>query len=85
MEKHPGRFPLLHVKDERWRLKATPTGRTPWTAYGPVGKGVIGWKRIFKAAKRGGLKHYYVEQDLCVLPPLEAVRISYNYLHELTV
>ncbi len=85
MNKYPGRFPLLHVKGERWHLKPSPTARTPRNAYAPVGKGVIDWKRIFKAAKRGGLKHYYVEEDLCVLPPFQAIRLSYNYLHKLTV
>jgi sugar phosphate isomerase/epimerase len=85
MNKYPGRFPLLHIKDERQHYPPAATGRTPRTAFAPVGRGIIDWKRIFKAARRGGLKHYFVEQDVCELPAFEAVQISYNYLHKLTV
>jgi len=84
-KKHPGRFPLLHIKD----LKA---GNPPTTSLDPrmglfaeVGKGIINWKRIFAAAPQGGMKHFFVEQDLCEVPPLESVAISYEYLHKLTV
>lgn len=85
MHKYPGRFPLLHIKDERRHYPPTATGPTPRTLFAPVGRGIIDWKRIFKAARRGGLKHYFVEQDECELPPFEAIRISYEYLHKLTV
>ena len=85
LKKHPGRFPLLHIKD----LKA---GNPPATEFDPrmglfaeVGKGTIDWKRIFAAAPQGGMKHFYVEQDFCEVPPLESVKISYEYLHNLTV
>jgi sugar phosphate isomerase/epimerase len=84
-KKHPGRFPLLHIKD----LKA---GNPPTTSLDPrmglfaeVGKGTINWKRIFAAAPQGGMKHFFVEQDLCEVPPLESIAISYEYLHKLTV
>ena len=84
-KKHPGRFPLLHIND----LKA---GNPPTTSLDPrmglfaeVGKGTINWKRIFAAAPQGGMKHFFVEQDLCEVPPLESIAISYEYLHKLTV
>ena len=84
-KKHPGRFPLLHIKD----LKA---GNPPATEndarmglFAEVGKGTIDWKRIFAAAPQGGMKHFYVEQDFCEVPPLESIKISYEYLHHLTV
>ena len=85
MDKYPGRFPLLHIKDERRHYPPTATGPTPSTLFAPVGRGIIDWKRIFKAAPKGGLKHYFVEQDQCELPPFQAIQISYNYLHHLTV
>lgn len=84
LEKYPGRFPLLHVKDERKHYPPTVTGPTPSAAFAPVGRGVINWKRIFKAAHKSGLKYYFVEQDRSELPPFEAIQISYNYLHKLT-
>jgi sugar phosphate isomerase/epimerase len=84
-KKHPGRFPLLHIKD----LKAGNPPTTEFDAkmglFAEVGKGTIDWKRIFAAAPQGGMKHFFVEQDYCEVPPLESVKISYQYLHNLTV
>ncbi len=85
MDKYPGRFPLLHIKDERRHYPPTATGPTPRTLFAPVGRGIVDWKRIFKAARKGGLKYYFVEQDQTELPPFQAIRISYDYLHRLTV
>lgn len=81
--KHPGRFPLLHIKD----LKAGNPPTTDFDSrvglFAEVGNGTIDWKRIFVAAPKGGMTHYYVEQDRCEMPPIESVKISYNYLHNL--
>jgi sugar phosphate isomerase/epimerase len=85
MKKYPGRFPVLHIKDERKHYPPTVAGRTPDEAFAPVGKGVIDWKRIFDAAPKGGLKYYFVEQDETELPVFEAIKISYDYLHSLKV
>ena len=85
MNKYPGRFQVLHVKDERKHYPPTVSGRTPGEAFAPVGKGIIDWKRIFKAAPRGGLKYYFVEQDQTELPVFDAIKISYDYLHNLRV
>jgi sugar phosphate isomerase/epimerase len=84
-KKHPGRFPLLHIKD----LKAGNPPTTEFDAkmglFAEVGKGTIDWKRIFAAAPQGGMKYFFVEQDYCEVPPLESIKISYEYLHHLTV
>jgi len=79
----PGRFPQLHIKD----LKP---GLTPTTGEGPegfteVGQGIIDWKKVFEAARGGGLKHFYVEQDECDRDSLESAKVSYTYLHNLSV
>ncbi|NCD71495.1 sugar phosphate isomerase/epimerase family protein [Mucilaginibacter agri] len=50
---HPGRFPLLHVKD----IKGDST-------LGPVGSGVVDFKTVFAHAATGGVKHYFVEHDM---------------------
>src|SRR6266568_786269 len=53
-KKHPGRFPLLHIKD----LKAGNPPTTEMDArmglFAEVGKGTINWKRIFASAPQGG-------------------------------
>jgi sugar phosphate isomerase/epimerase len=87
MEKYPGRFPLLHIKD----LKAGNPAATELDAekgtslFAEVGRGTIDWKRIFAAAPKGGLKHYYVEQDYCEGSPLDSIKVSYDYLKNLHV
>ncbi|KYP16077.1 sugar phosphate isomerase/epimerase [Flavihumibacter sp. CACIAM 22H1] len=49
-----GRVPMWHVKDMD---KANRSQNTE------IGNGTIDWKRIFKAAKTSGLKHFFVEQE----------------------
>lgn len=81
----PGRFPQLHIKDLKPGIPPSTGGNDRPDAFTEVGHGVIDWPRIFKAAPKGGLKHYYVEQDRCDGDSLESARISYEYLHKLTV
>lgn len=84
-KKYPGRFPLLHIKDMVDHPAPTQELDARMGEFAPVGHGTIDWKRIFAAAPEGGMKHYYVEQDYCEQPPLEAVKMSYEYLHKLEV
>jgi hypothetical protein len=44
-----------------------------------VGKDTLDWKKIFTAAKTGGVKNYFVEMDL------ELMRASVPYLRDLQV
>ena len=85
LEKYPRRIQMLHVKDEKAGYKAS-TGKDagPTTE---VGRGKIDWKRVFSAAKGANLKHYFVEQEppFEEMPPFEALRASYDYLHDLKV
>ncbi|WP_461098718.1 sugar phosphate isomerase/epimerase family protein [Spirosoma luteolum] len=75
-KKHPGRFPLWHVKDME---------KTQERAFAEVGTGSINFQRIFDAQKTAGLKHYFVEQDVCKRPPLESIAISYRNLEKVRV
>jgi sugar phosphate isomerase/epimerase len=81
LKNHPGRFPLLHIKDfQKAAQPRTAPGGPPGR---PLGRGFIDYRPIFAAAR--GVKHYFVEQE----PPyreftsLEAARISYQYLQSL--
>ena len=82
--KHASRVGLLHVKD----VKAGPA---PSNRFGPavpfaeVGRGSIDWRKVFEAARKAGVRRYYVEQDTTERPPLEAIKISRDYLHDLKV
>ena len=82
---YPGRIPLLHIKDRKpgYAPATNPDpGPGPFTE---VGHGCIDWKRILGAAPGGGLRHYYVEQDFCDRPVLESLKMSYDYLKNLTL
>jgi sugar phosphate isomerase/epimerase len=52
--KYPGRFNSMHLQD--WN----PESKTIVA----VGKGGIDWKKTFTAAKTGGVKSYYIEQNM---------------------
>ena len=52
--KYPGRFFSMHLQD--WNAE-TKTAAA-------VGKGTIDWKKVFTAAKTGGVKNYFIEQDI---------------------
>jgi sugar phosphate isomerase/epimerase len=84
-KKYPGRFPLLHIKDMKDKPAPSHELDAKLGLFAPVGKGTIDWKRIFAAARDGGMQHYYVEEDYCEQPPLEAVKLSYEYLSKLKV
>ena len=71
--KYPGRFISMHLQDVD--LNATPPppppgqtgrgGRGGGRGVGtPVGKGSIDWVKTFKAAKKGGVKNYFIEQNM---------------------
>ena len=83
---YPGRFPLLHIKDLYRNVTVNPyekpSGPNP---FAPVGQGRIDWSRIFSHVGEAGAKHIYVEQDECNMPPLEAIKISFNYLKNLQI
>lgn len=51
---HPGRFPLLHVKDISKDFQTLE----------PVGEGVVNFKHVFENVKIAGVKHYFVEHDM---------------------
>ncbi|HXY23358.1 MAG TPA: sugar phosphate isomerase/epimerase [Candidatus Acidoferrum sp.] len=89
-EKYPGRFPLVHVKD--WvkdeKFSSSYKGAMGQAVkYGghmaDVGQGSVDWKRIFAQSNKAGIQHYFVEND----EPKSAfddIKISYDYLHNLT-
>jgi sugar phosphate isomerase/epimerase len=67
LDKYPGRFLSLHLQD--WS-----TADKKQVA---VGKGVVDWPKLFAAAKKGGIRNYFVEL------PMEMLEPSYQYLHQL--
>lgn len=52
--KYPGRFYSMHLQDWNPETKSQVA----------VGKGSIDWKKTFTAAKTGGVKNYFIEQNM---------------------
>jgi sugar phosphate isomerase/epimerase len=67
--RYPGRFISMHVQG--WSAEAKKVM--------PVGQDTLDWKKIFTAAKTGGIKNYFVEMSL------EMMKSSVPYLHNLQV
>jgi sugar phosphate isomerase/epimerase len=64
LKKFPGRFPLLHIKDEE--------------EIGAIG--TMDFKLIFEAAYAQGMKDYFVEVERYNFEPIESVKKSFDYL-----
>jgi sugar phosphate isomerase/epimerase len=67
--KYPGRFMSMHVQG--WSADAKKIM--------PVGQDTLDWKKIFTAAKTGGIKNYFVEMNL------DMMKASVPYLRKLQV
>src|SRR5271169_1647440 len=67
--KYPGRFISMHVQGWSARTRKETV----------VGQDTLDWKKIFTAAKTGGIKNYFVEMDL------ELMKASVPYLRKLQV
>jgi sugar phosphate isomerase/epimerase len=67
--KYPGRFMSMHVQG--WSAEAKKIM--------PVGQDSLDWKKIFTAAKTGGIKNYFVEMNL------DMMSASVPYLRKLQV
>jgi len=87
-DRHPGRFPLWHVKDMKpgFGPSTDPVDYAKTgIPFAEIGHGTIDWKRVFGAAKQAGLRHYFVEQDRWEKPPLECARLSAEFLKKFKV
>jgi sugar phosphate isomerase/epimerase len=67
--KYPGRFLSMHVQGWSAEMKKITA----------VGQDTLDWKKIFTAAKMGGIKNYFVEMSL------DLMKASVPYLHTLQV
>lgn len=61
--KYPGRFKLMHLKDLRKGAKLNASGGTAVENDVALGTGQLDIPSILKAAKKAGIKHYYIEDE----------------------
>jgi sugar phosphate isomerase/epimerase len=69
LEKYPNRVCSLHLQDYSPQTKSMVA----------IGKGSVDWRHLFVAAKKAGVKNYYVEMDLNLM------KESYPFLDVLAV
>ena len=81
LEKYGNRFALMHIKDMK---KGTPTGLL--TGHSDVnndvalGAGTMNWPAILKAAKKAGVKYYFIEDESDI--SAEQIPQSLRYLEQ---
>jgi sugar phosphate isomerase/epimerase len=85
LQKYPGRFKLMHVKDAAEKVRFSGDGSTPdqWMAVfskmADPGAGVFDIKGIIETAVASGTEHFFLERDLTPTPEA-TLKNSYQYL-----
>lgn len=74
IRKYAGRQPTLHIKDMAADEKRS---------FAEIGRGILDWPAIHKAALKAGVACYCVEQDICPGDSLESARISLEFTRKL--
>ena len=75
IKKHPGRYPMWHIKDMEAKTDGQAKGQTC-----EVGQGIIDWKSIFAHQAEAGVDYAFVEQEQYRRPVFECIKISADYM-----
>jgi len=85
LETYPGRYHLMHIKDMKEKVQFSGDGGDPgqWMELFPymttAGDGILDLSSIIPIAKKTGVKHFFVEQDMVIQPEI-ALKKSIDYL-----
>ncbi|WP_234735781.1 sugar phosphate isomerase/epimerase family protein [Tellurirhabdus bombi] len=63
IQKYPKRFPLVHLKDRKPGTPGNNTGHVDVETNVTLGQGDIGIAEFMKAARKAGVKHYFIEDE----------------------
>lgn len=69
------RMPVVHLKDYAFYKDSGP-------GFAEIGNGNLDFKGIIAACEQGKVRWYAVEQDTCRRPPIESLRISFEYIRD---
>ena len=83
MQKYPGRFSSLHLKDIRRDVVGDNSGDFKDKDGMPLGEGRIDWPAVLKAARKEGARWYIIEDETSAV--WQGVVKSLNYLHDITL
>jgi sugar phosphate isomerase/epimerase len=88
LDAYPGRYKMLHIKDmkEKKTYAGDGSGFGDWfplfPLMTPAGEGVLGVEAIITKAKKSGVEHFFVEQDLVAQPEI-ALKASGDFVTKL--
>jgi sugar phosphate isomerase/epimerase len=78
MQKYPGRFLSLHLKDIRKDVTGDNSGAFREKDATPIGQGKINWPEVLEKAKKDGVKWYIIEDETTAV--WQGIQESLNYL-----
>jgi sugar phosphate isomerase/epimerase len=88
LDAHPGRYKLMHVKDMTKQVRFSGDGGNPkqWMELFPfitdAGSGIVDFKTILSHAKKSGVDHFILENDV-MTNPQESLKNGYRYVSSL--
>jgi len=85
LEKYPARIQLLHLKDlVRGFGISARLDTEEMDTNAELGRGVIDWRRFFAVARRGTIRHWFIEHEGRMShPPMAAVANSLRFLQQM--
>lgn len=81
MQKYPGRFSSLHLKDIRKDVVGDNSGAFREKDAVPMGQGKINWPEVLKASEKEGVKWYIIEDETTAV--WQGIGESLKYLQTL--
>lgn len=81
MQKYPGRFSSLHLKDIRKDVVGDNSGAFREKDAVPMGQGKINWPEVLKASEKEGVKWYVIEDETTAV--WQGIGESLKYLQAL--
>jgi sugar phosphate isomerase/epimerase len=81
LKRFPTRISMLHVKDFKKTENAASVLDPPPASV--LGESTADYHRIFAAALKTNVKHYFVEQEEFDHPPMLALKIDEEYMRKL--
>lgn len=81
LEKYGNRVELMHVKDMKRGTPGGFTGQSDVTNNVALGQGIIDWPHVLRAAKKAGVKWYFIEDESPT--SVEQIPQSLRYLETL--
>jgi len=78
LDKYAQRVELLHVKDIKPGAMDVSGDGPPSTE---LGRGIIDWQKLFAAAKRSAVQHYFIEQEepFVEMTTFEAIQADFEF------